>query len=85
LIQAQLAVDRQAHFLGVLVFLTVILPPANWAQLEGARRFKGLISTTRAAITDFDCSTHIGIDGRMDATDYELRQAICSIHGFLRS
>jgi hypothetical protein len=29
LVQAQLAVHGQAHFGGVLIFLAVILPPAN--------------------------------------------------------
>jgi hypothetical protein len=83
LIQAQLAVHREAHFLGVLVFLPIVLPPANGAQLQGARRFQRLVSTTRATITDFDRSAHIGIDGRMGATDYELREPVRHFHGFL--
>lgn len=85
LVQAQLAVHCQSNFRRILIFLPIIFPPADRAQLQGARRFERLISATRAAITDFDRSAHIGIDGRMGATDYELREPICRFHGFIVS
>jgi len=85
LVQAQLAVHGQAHFGGVLIFLAVVFPPANRAQLQGARRFERLISATRATITNFNSSAHIEIDARIDATDYKIPGAICHLHGFLIS
>ncbi len=85
LVQAQLAVHRQAHFAGVRVFLAVILPPANRAQLQGPRRFQRLISTTGATITDFNRGAHTGIDGKMRSLDYGSPQAIRHLHGFLMS
>ena len=85
LVQAQLAVHCQAHFRRVFVFLPVIFPPADRAQLQGTGRFERLISATRATIPDFDRSAHIGIDGRMGTADYELPKALCHFHGFFRS
>jgi hypothetical protein len=57
-VEAQLAIDGQTDVLGVLVFLAVVLPPADRAQLQSAGRFEGFISTTGTAIACFDGRTH---------------------------
>src|SRR6185437_2448582 len=49
LVQAQLAIHREAHHAGVLVVLAVILPPAHRAQRQRGRRIERLVSTARAA------------------------------------
>ncbi len=85
LVQAQLAVHRQADVGGVLVFLAVILPPADGAQPQGAGRVEGFVSAAGATVADFDCSTHIGIDARMAPADYEARATIRDLHGLLMS
>ena len=59
LVQAELAVDRQAHVGGVPVILAVILPPANGAQLERAGRMECFISTAGAAIANIGRCQHI--------------------------
>jgi hypothetical protein len=46
--QAQLAVDCEADFEGVRVFLAVVLPPANRAQPQCVRGFQGLVSAAGA-------------------------------------
>jgi hypothetical protein len=83
LTQAELPVHRQANFRGVLVFLAVILPPANGAQFQSAWRFEGLISTARAAKTNCDGSTHMDVDGISTAEGYAMSKAICRLHGLL--
>ena len=50
LVQAQLAVHRQADVGGVLVFLAVILPPADGAQPQGAGRVEGFVSAAGATV-----------------------------------
>jgi hypothetical protein len=82
LVQAQLAIHRQSNFRRVLVFLPVVFPPANGAQLQGARRFKRPISATRATITDFNSSAHVRTDARVAATDYKTPGAIRHRNGF---
>ena len=60
-IQAEQAVDGKAGFSGVLVFLAVVLPPANGAQRQRACRFKRLVSatgTTKTCLRSF----HIWMD-----------------------
>jgi hypothetical protein len=52
-VQAEGAVDGQADIAGVVVFLAVVLPPANRAQAHGARRLQRLIAAARTAITGF--------------------------------
>jgi hypothetical protein len=47
LAQAQPAVDRQPNISRVVVFLPVILPPANRAQLQRFRRFQRSIPAAR--------------------------------------
>ena len=85
LVQAQLAVHRQADIGGVLVFLAVVLPPADWTQPQGAGRVEGFVSTAGATIADFDCGTHTGIDGDMAEADYAIRPANRRLHGLLMS
>jgi len=67
LIQTKLAVDGETHFPSVVIFLSVILPPADRAQLQGAGCFEGFISATGTTITDVDGRTHgemgVGITG----------------------
>ena len=58
LIQTKLAVDGETHFPSVVIFLSVILPPADRAQLQGAGCFEGFISATGTTITDVDGRTH---------------------------
>jgi hypothetical protein len=62
-IQAELAIDCEAHFRGVVILLAVILPPANRAQLQSAGCIESSISTTRATKTHFNCRTHAEMDG----------------------
>jgi hypothetical protein len=52
-VQAEGAVDGEADIAGVFVFLAVVLPPADWAQAESARRLQRLIAAARTAIMDF--------------------------------
>ena len=85
LVQAELAVHRQADFGGVLIFLAVILPPANGAKPQSTGRIERFVSTTRTTIPNFDCGAHLGFDGKRYATDYETRQAIRQLHGFFMS
>ena len=56
--EAELAVDGEADFGGVVVFLTVVLPPANRAKFKGCRSFESLKSTAGATVTHFNRSTH---------------------------
>jgi len=37
LFEAELAIDGEAHIGGIVVFLTVVLPPADRAKHEGCR------------------------------------------------
>ena len=57
--QAQLAIHGEADLSGVIVFLAVVLPPADGAKAEGTRGFQGFESTTRATIARSD-SVHRG-------------------------
>jgi hypothetical protein len=66
-----LAVDGEAHFRGVGVFLAVVLPPANRAQPQGAGRIQCLVAAARASIAHFDRVTHTGMDGKTGVEDYE--------------
>ena len=58
LAEAQRAVDREANISGIFVFLAVVLPPANRAQAQSARRFQRLIAAARTAIADFSELLH---------------------------
>ena len=48
--EAQLAVNGEAHFGGVIVFLAVVFPPADRAELECCGRFEGLVSAARTTV-----------------------------------
>jgi hypothetical protein len=58
-----LAVDSEAHFGGVIVFLAVVFPPADRAELECRGRFESLRSATRATVAHFDRRGHTRFDG----------------------
>jgi hypothetical protein len=49
-IEAELPVYGQARFLGVGVFLAVVLPPADRAQNQGVGRIQCLIAAARAPV-----------------------------------
>jgi hypothetical protein len=85
LVQAKLAVHRQPDLGSVRIFLPVIFPPANRAKPQSAGRIKRFVPATRTAIADFNLSAHIRIDGGRNAADYETRQPIRQLHGFLMS
>jgi hypothetical protein len=70
LFEAELAVHGEANFRGVIVFLTVVLPPADRAKLERFGRFQSFISTAGATKADFDGGTHTWMDGKNGAWDY---------------
>jgi len=70
LIKAQLTVNGETHLGGVIVFLAVIFPPADRTELKGAGCIEGFISATRATIANFDCGTHMRIDGKKCEGDY---------------
>ena len=76
LIEAELSVDGEADFRGVWVFLAVVFPPADRAQLERAGSFESFISTAGAAIAHYDGCTHTGIDGAWAGGDYEERLVV---------
>jgi hypothetical protein len=61
-IQAELAVDGEANFRGVIVLLAVIFPPANGTQLQGAGGIESLISTARTTKAHFHSRTHAEMD-----------------------
>jgi hypothetical protein len=53
-LEAELAVDGETDFGGVIVFLAVVFPPADRAQLQGAGCFQGSVSA--AGTTIASCS-----------------------------
>jgi hypothetical protein len=63
-VQAELAVDGEADFRGVLILLAVVFPPANRAQRQRTRCFQGLVSAAWATKT----SLH-GLLAKMDEFD----------------
>jgi hypothetical protein len=64
LFEAELAVDGEANFRGVIVFLAVVLPPADRAKLERFGRFESFISTAGATKAHFGGGTHTEMDGK---------------------
>jgi hypothetical protein len=68
--EAELAVDGEANFRGVIVFLAVIFPPADRAKLERFGSLESFISTAGTAKADFDGGTHGRMDGKGVAWDY---------------
>jgi hypothetical protein len=63
-VQAELAVDGEADFRGVLILLAVVFPPANRAQRQRTRCFQGLVSAAWATKT-----TLHGFLAKMDEFD----------------
>jgi hypothetical protein len=68
--EAELAVDGEANFRGVIVFLAVVFPPADRAKLERFRRFQSFISTAGATKAHFDGGTHTEMDDKCRESDY---------------
>jgi hypothetical protein len=58
--EAELAVDGEAHFGSVIVFLAVIFPPADRAEVECFGYFKSLVSAARTTVTDVQGSSPNG-------------------------
>jgi hypothetical protein len=50
LFEAELAVDGEANLGGVIVFLAVVLPPANRTKLECFGSFESLVSAARTTV-----------------------------------
>jgi hypothetical protein len=70
LFEAELAVDGEANFRGVIVFLAVILPPADRAKHECFGSFEGFVSTAGATKAHFDGGAHTKMDGKCRERDY---------------
>ena len=51
LVQAELAVDRQARLAGILILLAVVLPPADRTKRQGGGRFQRSVATARTAVS----------------------------------
>jgi hypothetical protein len=73
--EAELAVDGEADFGGVVVFLTVVLPPADRTKLKGCRSFESLKSAAGATVAHFDTGTHTRMDEESGGRDYESQPA----------
>jgi len=66
-VEAELAVDGQAHLGGVVILLAIVLPPADRAQAQGAGNFQGPVSAARAAkarLHPLHAHPHTLMDGR---------------------
>ena len=61
--QAKGAIDGQPDIRGVFVFLSIVLPPAHWAQSKRIGRFQRLVTAAGAAKTGLHQSLHMEIDG----------------------
>ncbi len=68
--EAQLAVNGEAHFGGIIVFLAVVFPPADRAKLECFGRFESLVSATGATEAHFDRRAHTRLDAKNGVRDY---------------
>jgi len=68
--EAKLAVDGEANFGGVAIFLAVVLPPADGAKLEGFGGLESLVSAAGATEAHFDRRTHTRMDGENGGRDY---------------
>jgi hypothetical protein len=47
--EAELAIDRSPHNVGITVILAIILPPADRTQAVGIRKIESFITTAEAA------------------------------------
>ncbi len=70
LLEAELAIDGEAHVGCVVVFLTVVLPPADRAKLQGVGCIESLVSAAGTTIAHFDRRTHTRMDGKSGVRDY---------------
>ena len=61
--EAELAVDGKTDVGSVVVFLTVIFPPADRAQLEGCGSIESLVTAAGATEAHFDVRAHTKMDG----------------------
>lgn len=62
--QAELAVDGKTHIGGVIVFLPIVFPPADRAQLQCIGGFQRPISAARTTIASCDrIRLHVGWTG----------------------
>jgi hypothetical protein len=62
--EAELAVYGEPHVGSVVVFLAVIFPPADRAELQGSGGIEGPVSAARATEADIDLGTHKKMDGK---------------------
>jgi hypothetical protein len=65
--EAQMAIHRQTDLRGILVFLSIVFPPANRAQHHRSRRLERPTPAARASKTNLGVllaggGVHIGID-----------------------
>jgi hypothetical protein len=74
LLEAELAIDGEAHVGCVVVFLTVVLPPADRAKLQGVGCIESLVSAAGTTIAHFDRRTHTRMDGKSGGWDYGGKQ-----------
>ena len=70
LAQAELAVDGQADFGGIVVLLAVVFPPTDRAQTQRAGSIQRLISAAGTAKAGLDQCFHSGMDGETGRQDY---------------
>lgn len=70
LVETQLAIDGEANFSGVFVFLAVIFPPADRTQHQSGGRIEGSVAAARTTIPSFDRGTHTRMDGKKQRGDY---------------
>jgi len=80
-VEAELAVNGQAHFRGVGVFLAVVLPPADGAQRDSAGRIQRLKSAARTSVAGHQGFHLKGLDGKMALRDYRRK---FPVRGFRR-
>lgn len=62
-LEAELGVDGETDFGGVIVFLAVVFPPADRAQLQSTGCFQGSVSAAGTTIAHFDRRIHTRMDG----------------------
>jgi hypothetical protein len=68
--EAELAVDGEAHVGCVVVFLAVVLPPADRTKTEGCRDIESLVSAAGTTEAHFDRGSHTRMDGESGGRDY---------------
>ena len=68
-VKAKGAIHRVANFVGVVVFLPIVFPPADGTERHRARSFQRFESAAWAAIALFECS-HLRMDENRGARVY---------------